>query len=93
MKTAGLALLALAATLTGCASSSPNDVSYAAISGNPSPSMKSLTERPVDMHAHRAVMDDINSRLFWDDVNRMLFLDHPSRLSPYSIPYRSGQPR
>lgn len=94
MKTVCSLLLAAAATtLAGCASSNPNDVSYSAITSDLSPSMRSLTERPVDIHSHAAYRKDVNSRLLIDDLQRFFYLDHPSRLSPYDIPYRSGQPR
>ena len=91
---AGLALGALgAAVLVGCSSSSPYDVSFDAISGNLTPELQGLTDRPVDNERNVAVANNQNWRMFSDDLGRALYIDHPSRLSPYPITYTSGNPR
>lgn len=91
---AGLTLGALAAALlVGCGSSSPYDVSFDAISGNLTPELQGLTDRPVDEQRNLAVTNNMNWRLMFDDLGRAFYTDHPSRLSPYPITYTSGNPR
>ncbi len=91
---AGLTLGALAAAvLVGCSSSSPYDVSFGAISGNLTPELEGMTDRPIDNERNVAVANNQNWRMFSDDLGRALYIDHPSRLSPYPITYTSGNPR
>ncbi len=91
---AGLTLGAFAAAvLVGCSSSSPHNVSFGAISGNLTPELEGLTDRPVDNKRNVAVTNNMNWRMFSDDLGRALYVDHPSRLSPYPITYTSGNPR
>ena len=91
---AGLTLGALAAAvLVGCSSSRPHNVSFGSISGNLTPELEGLTDRPVDNERNVAVTNNMNWRMFSDDLGRALYVDHPSRLSPYPITYSSGNPR
>ena len=91
---AGLTLGALgAAVLVGCSSSSPHNVSFDAISGNLTPELQGLTDRPVDNQRNVAVTNNQNWRMMSDDLGRVFYTDHPSRLSPYPITYTSGNPR
>jgi hypothetical protein len=80
------------ACLAGCSSKS-NDVSFDAIKANPTPELLTMTERPVDTERSFAMMVNQNMRQFWQDMGRALYIDHPSRLSPISATYTSGQPR
>ena len=58
---AGLTLGALAAAvLVGCSSSGPHDVSFSAISGNLTPELQGLTDRPVDEERNLAVANNQN---------------------------------
>ena len=82
---------ALAVWLTGC--NSDRDVSYKHITGDLTPELKGLEERPVDDHNAFAISSNTNLRMFWDDIGRSLYLDTPSRLSPYPIINTTGQPR
>ena len=94
MKTAtGLAALCvLAAALAGC-SSSGGDTSYGAISGNLTPDLQGLAERPIDADSHMAYGWNTQWRTMYEDLGRAWFTDHPSRLSPFPIAYTSGMPR
>jgi hypothetical protein len=78
--------------LAGCASD-PNNVSFGAIKANPEPEMLTMTERKVDTERAFAIQYDQNWRQFWQDLGRALYIDHPSRMSPISPIYTSGQPR
>jgi len=86
-----ISVAALAVYLTGC--NSDRDVSYKHITGDLTPELKGLEERPVDDHTAFAVASDTNLRMFWDDIGRSLYLDTPSRLSSYPVINTSGQPR
>lgn len=90
----GLLLGALGgALLAGCGSSGPHSVSFGAISGNLTPELQGLTDRPVDDERNLAVANNQNGRMFADDLGRVFYTDHPSRLAPYPITYTSGNPR
>ncbi len=96
MKSFVVATLAtvLIAGVAGCQSSeSARNVSFEKISGDLTPELAGLVDRPVDIDRHTAVMSNMNMRMFWDDVSRALYIDHPSRLSPHPIIYTSGNPR
>lgn len=89
---AGLAASAL--VLTGCSSSNAvNDVSFGAITGNPTPELQNTSERPSDMDRNYAVARNVNRRGFWNDLGRAFYVDHPSWMSPYPITRTSGIPR
>ena len=90
----GLGALAVAAAcITGCSTTSPDDVSYGAIAHDLSPELRGLTERSIDVNRHINVTADVNSRLAEDDLNRVFYTDHPSRLTPYPVTGTSGVPR
>lgn len=86
-----LAVATLAAVTTGC-NNQPN-VRYKHITGNLTPEMKGLSERPTDDHSAFANASTQNLRMMWDDIGRSLYLDTPSRLHPYPIINTSGHPR
>ena len=90
-----VAALALgAALLAGCqGKSDPNNVSYASISGDLTPALRSTTERPVDVDRNMSATNDTNFRMMWDDLGRVWYTDHPSRLTPLPIAPTSGKPR
>jgi len=81
---AGLALAAVA--LTGCRSDDPYNVSYSAISGNLTPELSTMAQRPVDVDADLALINNFNLRMLGEDLGRVFMTNGPSRLSPYSIP-------
>ena len=96
MKTsAGLiAVIAATALLTGCkGSGDPENVSYSAISGNLTPELMGLAERPIDVDRNISVAANQNQRAFWGDLGRAFYTNHPSTLSPFPIELTSGQPR
>ncbi len=91
---AGLTLAILGgAVLAGCGGSNANNVSFGAISGDLTPELQGLTDRPVDDERNVAVANNQNGRMFADDLGRVFYTDHPSRLAPYPITYTSGNPR
>jgi hypothetical protein len=86
-----LAVATFVAVPTGC-NNQPN-VRYKHITGNLTPEMKGLSERPTDDHSAFAMASTQNLRMMWDDIGRSLYLDTPSRLSPIPTINTSGQPR
>lgn len=90
-------LTVAAASLIGVAGCSKNsassDVSYAAITGNLSPELAGLAERPIDRDRNLKNSMQLELRMLNDDIYRAMYWDHPSRLTPYPIPYTSGEPR
>ncbi len=85
--------VALLAGCQGIGSPGAEDVSYAAISGNLTPELAGLVERPIDVDRNLAVTANQNWRMFSDDWGRLFYPDHPTRLSPMPIVYTSGNPR
>ena len=86
-----LAVVTLVAVQTGC-NNQPN-VRYKHITGDLTPEMKGLSERPTDDHSAFANASTQNLRMMSDDVGRALYLDTPSRLHPYPIINTSGHSR
>lgn len=86
-----LAVAAFLAVPTGC-NNQPN-VRYKHLTGDLTPEMKGLSERPTDDHSAFAVASNQNLRMFWDDIGRALYLDTPSRLHPFPVINTSGQSR
>jgi hypothetical protein len=76
----------------GCGSDS-NNVSYGHIVQDPHPELQSTAMTHSDADRSFWYMANSNGRMLYDDVLRSLYLDQPSRLSPYPITYRNGQPR
>ena len=70
-----------------------DDVSYAAISGNLTPELAGLVERPIDVDRNLSITNNQNWRMFSDDWGRVFYTDHPSRLSPMPVVSTSGNPR
>jgi hypothetical protein len=87
------ALMTLAATVGGCKTGDASPVSYKAVSHDPTPELRGLEQRPIDIDAHLAYMINHNWRMLSDDLGRVFYTDHPSRLSPFPITMTSGQPR
>jgi len=85
-----MAPVTLALVLSGC--HNPNDVSYGGITGNLSPEMAGLSQRPVDQHTDLAVTNNQNLRMFNDDIGRVFYTNHSSTLSPYPVTNLSGSP-
>lgn len=92
MKIAGLAAITLAVVLAGCSAKDPNNVSYKAIAGSPTPELRGLTERPIDIDRNIWMTQNQNWRMMYGDLGRLLYVDRPSWLSPYPIESTSGQP-
>ena len=92
--TARLTILTAAVTLLvgGCGSGDPNDVSYSAITGNLTPELMGLAERPIDKHRNAAVHANQNIRMAWDDLARAFYLNNPSKMSPYPVFPSGGIP-
>ncbi len=87
-------LSVIVASFVGCQSpSNSRDVSYAAVTGDLTPELQGLTERPIDYDRHLAGAMNHNLRSMSDDLSRMFLLDQPSRLAPYPVTLPSGQPR
>ena len=95
MKTAiSLTVLTVAlASVAGCKSQNATDVSYSAIANNLTPELQTLSERPIDVDRHIAVMKNHNWRALQSDLGRVFYTDQPSRLAPYPVTLTSGQPR
>lgn len=72
-------------TLVGCGSSETSEVSHDSITGDLTPELMTLNERPVDVSDARATTFNSNWRAMWGDINRALLLDRPSRLAPLPI--------
>jgi hypothetical protein len=90
------AAIASIASAAGCATRPAerrHQVSYAAISGNLTPELQTLHERPVDVHRNMAVNQNQSWRMFWNDLGRVWYTDHPSRLSSFPVVSTSGNPR
>ena len=91
MKCSALILATLSAlVLTGCYNS--NDVSFNSITGNLTPELQTMTERPSDVHRNIAVSGNQDLRMLNEDLGRALLLDGPSKLSPYPIVDTTGNP-
>jgi hypothetical protein len=78
--------------LASCASD-PNDVSYGNIVRNPNPELKGTAMTDYDADRSFWYMANANGRSLYDDTIRALYVDQPSRLSPFPISSRNGQPR
>lgn len=91
LSVATLGLLCLLTGPLGCSDS--NETSFDSIKGDPTPELLTQVERPVDAERNYAMMSNQNWRMFWQDIGRALYIDHPSRLSPVSAVYTSGQRR
>ncbi len=91
-KILGTTLLVSFATIAGCSSSNPYDVSFNSITRDLTPELQGINERPVDIDVNMAVVSNQNIRMMWGDLGRAMLFDKPSRLSPYDIIATSGQP-
>ena len=78
-------------TLTACESG--GDVSYSAISGDLTPELMTINERPVDVDRSIAFYENMMWRSFWSDLGRVFYTDRPNPLSPYELPAMNGQAR
>ncbi|MCP3905839.1 MAG: hypothetical protein GY715_19620 [Planctomycetes bacterium] len=87
------AICVAALLLTGCGSESSSEASFDTISGDLTPGMKTLGERPEDVSGHMAYTFNHENRMFWGDIGRAWYVDHPTRLSPYPIISTTGVPR
>ncbi|MBC7771595.1 MAG: hypothetical protein H7210_03785 [Pyrinomonadaceae bacterium] len=76
-------LLALGASLAGCASETSRD---AMIRADVTPELVTLHERQVDSDNAGALMADENGRMFWQDMGRAFYTDRASHLSPNPSP-------
>ena len=91
MKCSALILATLSTVvLTGCHNS--NDVSFNAITGNLTPELQTMSERPSDVHLNMAVSGNQDLRMLNEDLGRALLLDGPSKLSPYPVVDTTGNP-
>ena len=79
------------AALSGC-KTNRDYYSYSAITGNLTPELQGVSERPVDVNTNVAVVENVNWRLFWGDLGRVWYMDRPSILSPFPTVSTSGQP-
>ncbi len=84
----GLTMLAM----TAC-QRDHTDVSTNAILRNPSPELRTMTERPVDVRRNYHMTADQNRRMFWEDLGRFWYTDRPSRLRPGGSIATSGKMR
>ena len=51
------------------------------VRADPSPTIDTLYQRPVDIDNAMVVTFDENGRMFWQDMGRVWLTDHPSRLA------------
>ncbi|MBT8484096.1 MAG: hypothetical protein HKO59_10800 [Phycisphaerales bacterium] len=88
-------LLVLAVVIVaGCHSSDIDPLSFEAISHDLTPDLESSVERPIDVDAHLAIVNNQNLRSIKDDLGRFFYTDQPSVLSPLPTPRAtSGMPR
>jgi hypothetical protein len=86
-------VVAATALTTGCASDKTSDTSYAAISGDLTPELMTLSERPIDVDRHISFNNDLNGRMFWNDLGRVFYTDRASWLTPYPTGSVTGVPR
>lgn len=93
MKLIAASLGLTAVALSGCQSADHTDVSTDAILKNPSPELRTLTERPVDVSRNYHITADQNKRMFWEDLGRFWYTDRPSRLTPANVTSTSGKLR
>ncbi len=80
------------AMLTGCESSARQTTSLGDILSDPTPELRGLQERPVDVYRNLAIVNNANMRMLSDDLGRTFYTNHPSRLSPYPIMSLNGNP-
>ena len=88
-----VASVAAISGLSGCSSSGSGDVSYGSITGNPTPHLSGMVERPVDIDRNMVFARNHNWRMLSDDLGRVFLTNHPSQLSPLPITRTSGMPR
>lgn len=87
IRTTCLAALAIAGvTLAGCSSANPYATDYASISGNITPELANLQQRPIDVDKDMALANNFNLRQIGDDLGRVFYTNRASRLSPHEIP-------
>ena len=79
------------AMLTGCESSATK-TSLGSILDDPTPELRGIHERPVDVYRNMAVVNNANLRMLSNDLGRTFYTNHPSRLSPYPIMSLNGNP-
>ena len=80
-----LALVSLAVLTGGCRSSDPARAQLEEIRANPTPELKTLSQRPDDIDNQLTVTFDTNARSFWRDLGVLGLTDHPSHLSPSPV--------
>lgn len=54
---------------------------------DPTPELKTLSQRPADVNNRINIVEDTNWRMFNQDLGRAFFYDRPSRLTPGPVPY------
>lgn len=81
---ARLALVAIPFALIGCSDYSHQIAGE--IRNDPTPELKTLWERPVDVDNHLAVTRNTNARAAWEDLGRVFLLDRPSMLTEEPMP-------
>jgi predicted dithiol-disulfide oxidoreductase (DUF899 family) len=90
-------IAAMSIGLAGCAGPRANirhaDVTFGAISRNPTPELRTLNERPSDVQRNLAVNHNQEWRMFHSDLGRVFMTDHPSRLTPHPVVSTTGNPR
>lgn len=79
-----LAVIAGAALLVGCTSSSDRRASQ--IRGDLTPELKTLGKRPDDVKNSLAIYFNEMERMMYQDLGRAFYTDRPSRLTPEPIP-------
>ncbi|MFK7961053.1 MAG: hypothetical protein AB8G96_11060 [Phycisphaerales bacterium] len=79
------------ALLGGCAGSSdPYNVSYSGITGNLTPELRGIHQRPIDVDKDMRMVNNFNTRMISDDLGRVFYTNRPSRLAPYEVPNFTG---
>ena len=58
----------------------------AAVRGNPTPELETLSQRPIDVDNRQALTMDENLRMANEDLNHLFLLDRPSRLARWRMP-------
>jgi len=72
------------AIVAGCGGGESKASSFDSISGDLTPEMRTLGERPEDVEGHLAYTFNHEDRMLQGDLGRVFYTDHPTRLSPSS---------
>jgi len=89
MKCSALIVASLViATVSGC--DYLHEDNFGSISGDLTPELQTLSERPSDVHRNMAVSDNQDLRMLNEDLGRVWMTNGPSQLTPYPVVNTTG---